>query len=491
MTPGREVGQLGAHGGDPDTSALDRGVRATRLFALLLAAPALVLIALAILRWNETEFIRSRGTRQDAVVMRSSRGPIEGRITVRYDVPDGRILQADVPAARAHRVGTRPTVRIAFDPARPERVRALGFADPGPALYAAPAAALLAAAIALVVSSSVFRRRARRALEGPEARMRATLWRAAGRSRWARLDVPAAEGAPPWWVRLLPRQDDARLAAGVDVTVRGRLADAPVAIQDGDRLLWPARRATTRQPRRATPLTEATASVRSARPVVVATVSALVLGTTPFAIEGPLSSLGFGSAGREKIEACANAERTLGGRSSVVDRSAPTAVDQTSVLTLSRRLIAKPPAGLGFDGVVASVDTFLDLRLAAGTRRDPVEGERVLRRYGYVGGYRRDWTSGGALLTAFVYQFSSPANAAAFDTYANTYVCAFGAETFRVAEVPGAIGSRIPGTAGSVLEQVSFVRGDRRFLVGRSIAGAEADRGPLIKLLTAQANAAE
>src|SRR5205823_1747596 len=73
---------------------------------------------------------------------------------------------------------------------------------------------------------------------------------------------------------------------------------------------------------------------------------------------------------------------------------------------LDRLVLDRPPAALAavFTGTPIAADLSLDA--AAPTRRDPDEGLRVLRRYRYVAGFRRDWSSAdGRILTAFSFAF--------------------------------------------------------------------------------------
>ena len=457
----------------PPSKAVRRGVRRSLAAALVLIAGAAGLAVPALLRVRETAHIRRLGVRQNALVVTSTGAFPAERVLVQFDVAAGGLRRVDVPAPAGRRYSPASTVRVAFDRTRPSRARILGAGDPIPAFEGAVALLLVVLAVGVVIAAARFARRARAAhASEPSAIMNASLWRARDGTTWARLEVPGAPDAPPWWVPLAPGQPTSTLD-DLTMTVHGALASGWVVLRAGDVELYPAGRATAKPPRRVAPL-DANGMIRGRRwyrtmlPAVATTV-VLVGGT--YALDGFVQRPLLTAAERRDAPACVSLDRVFAGRSALVDRSAPATVDQLALIHVPDALLSKAPAGIGFDGVPTTADTFMTLQQAAETRRDPAEGERVLRRYGYVGGYRRDWMSNGRLMSVFAYQFSSARNAQAFDVYANESVCPYGTETFNFPDLPGATGLRLRTATGGIAEQMSFVRGARRFVVGLTFGG--------------------
>jgi len=408
---------------------------------------------------------------------------------VQFDVSRGGLRRVTIPVASGRQYAPAKTVRVAYDRAH---TRILGAVDPIPAFMGAIALLLVVLAALMIVAAMRLTRRVRAAVdEASSTTMHATFWRARDGVSWVRLDVPGAPDAPSWWVPLasappFPSLEDP------SATVHGSLAAGWVVVRTGDVRLFPAGRAITKPPRRVTPLDASSTGAgrrwyRSALPACVTTV---VLVSAMYGLDGPVQRPLLTAAFRRDAPACVSLDRLFVHRSAIVDRNAPATADQLAILRLPDTLLRSPPKGIGFDGVAPSADSFMTLQQAADTRRDPAEGERVLRRYGYVGGYRRDWSSNGRLMSVFAYQFSSAGNAQAFDVYAAESVCPYGTETFTFSDLSGATGLRLRTLTGGIAEQVSFVRGTRRFVVGLTFGGPLPGHEDVQRLAAAEAAAA-
>jgi hypothetical protein len=335
----------------------------------------------SILRARESEAIGRRGAREDALFVSSVGGLFERRVVVRYDVPDGRILQVAIPVDAELRRIPGDRVAVQFDRRRPSRARVAGRSDPGPWMLGVAATALAGSAAMLVGAHSP---------------------RASGRAR-------------------------------IGLATAGVLAAA------------------------------------------VSTVALLLDAAVPV--------LAAHASARDAVPVCARVDGLTRGSASLVDRDAPSSVDQTSVLRLPSRMPSKSPLhGLDDEG-----GKFLSLDQAAAARRDPAEGARVLKRYGYVGGYVRRWSGATTDVTVMAFVFSSERNARAFDTYATRYVCPYDRDAF--ADALG-IGSVIEAP-GHVAAQITFVRGPVRFLAGVSgFAGSTPSRADVEAVAGALAAAA-
>jgi hypothetical protein len=288
-----------------------------------------------------------------------------------------------------------------------------------------------------------------------------------------RLDIAAAPEAPAWWVPIASGQSAPGLAEGETASVRGSLADGWALLDVAGTRIVPGGRATTRAPRGATRVPDGgpVTAVSGKRGAVVPTVVGAALLAAILVIDGPVQAPFLAARERRDAPVCASLDRRFARRSSAVDTNAPATVDQLAMLSLPKALVSTPPRGIGFDDVPVVADSFMTVSQAAQTRRDAAEGARVLRRYGYVGGYRRDWASGGRILTVFAYQFASARDADAFDVYANESACPYALQSFMFADLAGATGLRVRTSDGGDAEQVSFVRGTRRFLAGITFGG--------------------
>jgi hypothetical protein len=91
----------------------------------------------------------------------------------------------------------------------------------------------------------------------------------------------------------------------------------------------------------------------------------------------------------------------------------------------------------------------------------------LARQTGVRWGYDRTWTadSGAGGFQNYVYEFASPAGAMAYDEGAARGACLNGGTLFEVPGLSGAIGQRFPGGFPDYALRVSFLRGNRRYVV--------------------------
>lgn len=189
------------------------------------------------------------------------------------------------------------------------------------------------------------------------------------------------------------------------------------------------------------------------------------------------SSLGDGDA--QKPPACEQLEPLLGRRT---DRPDPRSIRNSySFGDLGSLLVGDGPPGFVYQG-----EQPMTLEQAANSRSDLEEGRATFRRYDYRVGYARVWTKGAVTALAHVFQFSSRGNAVAFETYASRYACEFSTEAFSITEVPGSIGLRIRYRDGTIADQLSFVRGERRYLVSLRSPARPAMRPEIVQFARQQ-----
>jgi hypothetical protein len=103
--------------------------------------------------------------------------------------------------------------------------------------------------------------------------------------------------------------------------------------------------------------------------------------------------------------------------------------------------------------------------LVAGGRPDADVWIGQLTRDGYQNGLWRQWQSdAGGVLQVEVLQFDSHAHAIDFQDWIIYASCSNADDVFAAPDVPGSIGLRLIWSNGDISEQVSFVRGSRRYL---------------------------
>lgn len=121
----------------------------------------------------------------------------------------------------------------------------------------------------------------------------------------------------------------------------------------------------------------------------------------------------------------------------------------------------------GYDGKVTDFD------IANGPRQS-WETPQMMEQYGFKEGYERDFIApnswrGDGFVATYVFELRSPEDAVQFDDESLRRRCQSTKETFSVSEVRGLIGLSTRGSAPPVEDQVSFVRGPRRYVVIRGL----------------------
>jgi hypothetical protein len=101
-----------------------------------------------------------------------------------------------------------------------------------------------------------------------------------------------------------------------------------------------------------------------------------------------------------------------------------------------------------------------------GRERGEEWSEQLLRDR-FVAGYRRWWQAPtGESVLVQVFDFETHEGALAFQHWIVFGSCTSSDEAFALASVPGGIGQHIGWSNGDESDQISFVRGTRRYLVG-------------------------
>jgi hypothetical protein len=101
-----------------------------------------------------------------------------------------------------------------------------------------------------------------------------------------------------------------------------------------------------------------------------------------------------------------------------------------------------------------------------GRERGEQWSEELLRDR-FVGGYRRWWQAPtGHIVLVQVFDFETHEGALTFQHWIVYGSCTSSDEAFASAAVPGGIGQHIGWSNGDESDQISFVRGTRRYLVG-------------------------
>jgi hypothetical protein len=113
----------------------------------------------------------------------------------------------------------------------------------------------------------------------------------------------------------------------------------------------------------------------------------------------------------------------------------------------------------------------LDAEGAARDRVDPPMWIEELERRDFVTGYRRDWALSNRPAWIEGLMFAAPSDARSFHAFANRFGCRYANEAFGLPQanespVEGAVGLQTRMSAGGGVEQISFVYGNTRFLVG-------------------------
>lgn len=143
-------------------------------------------------------------------------------------------------------------------------------------------------------------------------------------------------------------------------------------------------------------------------------------------------------------------------------------------------LLVRDRAGMSlmFDSVIDTGDAALF------ARGDVGRWTQELLDADFQRGYARRWSGSGLVLFATVWEFPSPERAVELELFARNETCRFVQDAFLVPDLPGAVGYTV-FTPERSIDQVSFVRGRYRFLVGAETAGDGGDRSSLLSLIRA------
>jgi hypothetical protein len=172
-------------------------------------------------------------------------------------------------------------------------------------------------------------------------------------------------------------------------------------------------------------------------------------------------------------DACSEVSRLLGPTAEFAARDY-----HFDGLTLSQRVLDDP--GVGPE---AFAEGYQDLEAAAASRHDP-DSLKQLGIHGFRGAYHREFrTDDGFVISSAVYEFSSVANAVDFQAYANRYACVFSNEAFAGPAPGDGVGLQIRYGQGSpIVEQVSWVRGPRRYIIALDFPARPADHSTIRRL---------
>jgi hypothetical protein len=125
----------------------------------------------------------------------------------------------------------------------------------------------------------------------------------------------------------------------------------------------------------------------------------------------------------------------------------------------------------------APYDAFEPAYVGPVTPFDAAAGQRFGDLAGFEQGYSRtfiargSYNSGDGFVTVEVYQFETAESAVASLEQHLRSRCGETASTFTIAAVPDAVGISVRGTAPPAEDDVLFVRGQRRYLIRRGLAG--------------------
>jgi hypothetical protein len=207
------------------------------------------------------------------------------------------------------------------------------------------------------------------------------------------------------------------------------------------------------------PVARAVAAPNSSRPLAVPSVSLPPVKPRPRAVEGP-----GGCDGVEAAVAATHTDRLQAARG---------ADPSYKEGRLGNYLFLESP----YDGWIAGGNgpvTRYDVDNGTRQWREPRE---MLDRFGWRAGYARSWTSerswqvpDGAAVVVLVYEFGSVENAVAFDEESAKRACQQTKNTFTLPTLRGELGLSIRDMNAPVTEEVTFVRGARRYVIGLELA---------------------
>lgn len=118
----------------------------------------------------------------------------------------------------------------------------------------------------------------------------------------------------------------------------------------------------------------------------------------------------------------------------------------------------------------------------AATSRHDVDTHAQLVEAGFVGGHMRAWyAADGRGIQADVFEFRTADGAAGYQAAVTRHACQFANEAF--AAPMGGIGLQVRyGTGDPIVEQISWVAGNRRYLVSHSALAVPSDHGRILAI---------
>ena len=144
---------------------------------------------------------------------------------------------------------------------------------------------------------------------------------------------------------------------------------------------------------------------------------------------------------------------------------------------LFRALLVEPE-----QGVRILADEQMDLDLAAESRHDPDTRNQLIAA-GFVAAHARVWTAAdGRQIHADVFLFQDPAGALEFQRQVNRYACRFANEAFAGPLSGVGLQVRWSSQGDPIEEQVSWVAGNRRYLVSVRALAPPHDHGRILRI---------
>jgi hypothetical protein len=131
-------------------------------------------------------------------------------------------------------------------------------------------------------------------------------------------------------------------------------------------------------------------------------------------------------------------------------------------------------------GYEVTLDRGLTLEMVAASRVNPEESRVELVRDKFIDGHEQDWEGATDGVGFTAQRFATVEGAEDFHAFANRFACQFANETFPGPR--GSIGLQIRYRGGDVGEQVSWVSGTTRILVGFIQDDAPPDHSKILAL---------
>lgn len=128
-------------------------------------------------------------------------------------------------------------------------------------------------------------------------------------------------------------------------------------------------------------------------------------------------------------------------------------------------------------GFQVTLDRALSLEMVVASRVNPEESRVELMRDQFLEGHEQEWQSANDGVGFTAQRFATVDGAQEFHAFANRFACQFANETFRGPR--GSIGLQIRYEGGDIGEQVSWVSGTTRILVGFTQGTAPSDHSKI------------